>query len=368
MKSIRLAVAGVAIAVALPTLVAAQPVAGPYISLGAGVGLLQDQTVSAAPSIDEPSRSAIFDPGFAGQISLGWGFGNGMRVEIEGDFQDNRLRRFEFPAGEVRRAGGSELQYGGMVNALYDFDLGLPVYPYIGAGVGGQIVEFDGFNSSSPSAVLPIHPGSPSVADFAYQGIAGLSVPLPWVRGLSFTAEYRMLGLLSPLPAINWTSYSAANGHRIGTAQEQFGNDFNHEILLGVRYAFGAPAPVPPPTPAPVAAPAAAPARSYLVFFDWDKADLTDRARSIVKEAADNAARVQVTRIEVNGYTDTSGSPRYNQDLSVRRAQAVAGELVRDGVPRGAITIQGFGETHLLVATGPGVREPQNRRVEIILR
>ena len=54
--------------------------------------------------------------------------------------------------------------------------------------------------------------------------------------------------------------------------------------------------------------------------------------------------------------------------LSLRRANAVAAELVRDGVPRNEISIQGFGETHLLVPTGPGVREPQNRRVEIILR
>ncbi len=70
----------------------------------------------------------------------------------------------------------------------------------------------------------------------------------------------------------------------------------------------------------------------------------------------------------VNGYTDTSGSPRYNMGLSVRRANAVAAELVRDGVPKNVIAIRGFGETHLLVPTGPGVREPQNRRVEIIIQ
>jgi OmpA-OmpF porin, OOP family len=70
----------------------------------------------------------------------------------------------------------------------------------------------------------------------------------------------------------------------------------------------------------------------------------------------------------VNGYTDTSGSPRYNMRLSIRRAQAVAAELVRDGVPRSVISIHGYGETHLLVPTGPGVREPQNRRVEIVIQ
>jgi outer membrane protein OmpA-like peptidoglycan-associated protein len=119
---------------------------------------------------------------------------------------------------------------------------------------------------------------------------------------------------------------------------------------------------------AAAAAPAPAPARSYLVFFDWDKATLTDRARQIIRQAADNSTRVQYTRIEVNGYTDTSGTPQYNQGLSIRRAQAVQAELVRDGVPQAAISIQGFGDTHLLVATGPGVREPQNRRVEIVIR
>jgi outer membrane protein OmpA-like peptidoglycan-associated protein len=104
------------------------------------------------------------------------------------------------------------------------------------------------------------------------------------------------------------------------------------------------------------------------VFFDWDRYNLTDRARQIIREAADNSTHVQYTRLEVNGYTDTSGTPQYNQRLSVRRAQSVAAELVKDGVPRSAISIQGFGETHLLVPTGPGVREPQNRRVEIIIR
>jgi outer membrane autotransporter protein len=133
---------------------------------------------------------------------------------------------------------------------------------------------------------------------------------------------------------------------------------------IGLRLTFGHPTPSPALAPVPVAAAA----RSYLVFFDWDKATLTDRARQIIREAADASTHVQYTRIEVNGYTDTSGTAKYNQGLSVRRAEAVAAELVRDGVPRNVITIQGFGETHLLVPTGPGVREPQNRRVEILIR
>jgi Autotransporter beta-domain/OmpA family len=134
----------------------------------------------------------------------------------------------------------------------------------------------------------------------------------------------------------------------------------------GLRFTFGAAQVTPPAIPA--LAPARAEVRTYLVFFDWDRADLTDRARRTIAEAAAASTRVRLTRIRVSGYTDTSGTPRYNQVLSKRRAQAVAGELMRDGVSRSVIAIRGFGETNLLVPTSARVREPQNRRVEIILQ
>ena len=111
-----------------------------------------------------------------------------------------------------------------------------------------------------------------------------------------------------------------------------------------------------------------APDHSYLVFFEWDKYALSDMARQTIHEVALKSTQVQYTRIEANGYTDTSGTPQYNMGLSARRAQAVQAQLIKDGVPKDVITIQAFGETRLLVPTGPGVREPRNRRVEIIIR
>ena len=107
-------------------------------------------------------------------------------------------------------------------------------------------------------------------------------------------------------------------------------------------------------------------AKTFLVFFDWDRANLTSRGAGIVRDAAAYSQGNRYTRIEVNGNTDTSGTPAYNQGLSERRARTVAGELVRDGVPQSAIDMHAYGDTHLLVPTGPGVREPQNRRVEIV--
>ena len=81
-----------------------------------------------------------------------------------------------------------------------------------------------------------------------------------------------------------------------------------------------------------------------------------------------SARRVSATKIEVAGHADRSGTPQYNQRLSERRAQAVAAELVRQGVARTDIAITAFGESRPLVPTADGVREPQNRRVEIVLR
>jgi outer membrane receptor protein involved in Fe transport len=142
-------------------------------------------------------------------------------------------------------------------------------------------------------------------------------------------------------------------------------------FYLKSSYKFGAPPPPPPPLPeavAPPPAPAIPVARTYLVFFDWDRSDLSARAKEIVSAAAQASTHVQTTRIEVDGYTDLSGTAGYNQKLSVRRAQTVENELIRDGVPATEIAIHGYGESNPLVPTAKGVREPQNRRVEIILK
>ncbi len=138
-----------------------------------------------------------------------------------------------------------------------------------------------------------------------------------------------------------------------------------------VNFTFGdKPAALPEPPPPAIAPPpiAATAARTYLVFFDWDRADLTTRARQIVAQAAQASTQTSTTRLEVNGYTDLSGTAAYNKRLSIRRAESVESELVKDGVARNEIYIHGFGESDPLVQTAAGVREPQNRRVEIVLK
>jgi len=342
---------------ALPIAASAQPITGLYIGAGAGVNVMLGENAQfvRSPFAGNSKLDTHFGP--AGQMSLGYGFGNGLRAEVEGDVMQNSPNSFQ----GARSVSGQELKYGGMFNVLYDF-VGLTPYvtPYLGVGVGYQEEQFHNVRLVAPAG-SSLQTGTSSEGSFAYQGIAGVAFPVS--PALALTLDYRFMGLTGNR---NYGALAVVPAGPVLTNIKST-NNYNNMALVGIRYAFNA-APPPPMAPPPAAVAPSPISRSYLVFFDWDKADLTDRARQIVSEAAANSTKVQYTQIEVNGYTDTSGTPRYNQGLSVRRAKAVAAELVKDGVPANAIAIQGFGETHLLVPTCPGVREPQNRRVEIIIK
>ncbi len=360
------ALAGAALLV--PGLALAQPISGVYVGAGAGINWLQESDITVSPSVRNTgvgrSGSAEFNLGWGGVISVGYGFGNGVRAEIEGSYRENEVDSVSGFPGLARplRADGKARTYGVMANALYDFDLGAGsfVTPYVGLGAGYLWTDYDsvGVRGSTGSVVLDGSDGQ-----FAYQAILGGAFPISAVPGLAITAEYRFTGTLQP--EVDAVARNAA-GAVVARGNAEVDN-FNHSLFVGVRYAFGAAPPPPVVAPAqPAAAPA--PARTFLVFFDFDRADLTERARSIIAEAATNTQRTGTTRIEVSGHADRSGTPQYNQRLSERRAQAVAAELERRGVPRSAMVIQAFGETRPLVPTADGVREPQNRRVEIVLR
>ncbi len=331
-----------------------QPVTGLYVGAGAGLNYRHDAEGSGFKLRGE-------DVGFVGLGSLGWGFGNGLRAEVEGNYRLNEVKRTT-QAGFGRVGNSGYLRtYGVMGNVLYDFNFGLPVIPYLGIGAGYAWSEVQNARFSRGATSYRI---DDTDGRFAFQGIAGIAYSLAAVLpGLALTAEYRFFGTLDPKLDVDRTG-GPARADVPGSIKP---SNYNHSALLGVRYAFNAPRPA-PPIVAPAPAPAPGVARTYLVFFDWDRADLTDRARQIITEAAGGARRVSSTRIEVAGHADRSGTPQYNQRLSQRRAETVAAELVRQGVSRNEIVVTAFGESRPLVPTADGVREPQNRRVEIVLR
>jgi hypothetical protein len=105
----------------------------------------------------------------------------------------------------------------------------------------------------------------------------------------------------------------------------------------------------------------------YLVTFHLDQATLTEQNRQVIAQAAEYYRQGGTPQVTVTGYTDTSGSAAYNLELSQRRAEVVADELVRNGVPATDIVTIGRGEEDLRVPTADGVREARNRRAEIII-
>lgn len=349
----RLAAAGLALA-AVPAAARAQAVSGLYIGLGVGPNFMQDQSIggtSLAGQLTSQFKRTSFDMGLAAVGSVGWRFGNGLRVELEGNFRQNAVSSIRGAA----TSGGDELKYGAMVNVLYDLDLGWPVVPYAGIGVGAQSVKWRNGRAAGPDYFIRLQHEDTTIA---YQGILGAAYNLP-VPGLAITAEYRFQG------ASGHTVYGQYFAPGIAKpAETRLQDDFNHTLLVGIRYAFNA---APPAAPAVSFAPPPSRARTYQVFFDWDRADLTDRARQIIGEAAAATTRMQVARIDVAGHADRSGTARHNQALSLHRAEAVAAELVGHGVPARSITVAAFGETRPLIATADGAREPRNRRVEIVM-
>ena len=108
-----------------------------------------------------------------------------------------------------------------------------------------------------------------------------------------------------------------------------------------------------------------APAHPLMLFFDWGKPDVRGDDQAVLDQAAAAYRERPGAHLEVSGHSDRSGSAAVNRAAALRRAAMVRDELVKRGVPRTAIRIASFGEDQPLVPTEDGVREVQNRRVEI---
>jgi outer membrane protein OmpA-like peptidoglycan-associated protein len=321
MKKALMVVAGL---MALPVAAQAQsPAPGVYIGAEGGLNWLLNFSANTNLAPNFTTVSVTPQTGWAVGGVIGYDF-VGPRVELEGVYRQNGLN-----IGVPNTAINSKVgQLGIMANLLYDFMPASVITPYIGVGAG---VGFVDSNQSLGSTV------------FAYQGIIGLG----WNVDTNFRVNLDGRYYGTSNPTINGTSWT----------------NNNFSVMLGLQLKFGPPAPPPPPPPAAAVAPP-----SYMVFFDWDRANLSARALNPIKQAAAAFKSKGNARITATGHTDTSGPEAYNMALSLRRANAVKDALVREGVPATAITVIGRGEQGLLVQTGDGVREPQNRRVEIVIQ
>jgi outer membrane protein OmpA-like peptidoglycan-associated protein len=321
-----------------------------YFGGEAGWSVLENQSASGTGF---PANRSRFDDGFAAGARIGYELGP-WRFEEEYVYRNNGLGSFSAAGVTIPGVGGSRQAHAIMTNVLYDIDLSrfglqLPVSitPHIGAGIG--------------AVNLIDRAGGPGVGRFfddsdwqlGYQAIGGIRYNVN--PNLAFDLDYRYFATTQATFKIPGTTNTYKTGYNA------------HNLMASLVYRFG-----PPPAPPPVAAPPAPPAppavqrRVFLVFFDWDKATVTAEGLRIIQQAAEAYRSGAPVQIQVTGYADRSGSPGYNQRLSERRANAVAGALARLGVPRSDMMVSGRGENDNRVPTADGVREPQNRRVEIV--
>jgi len=264
--------------------------------------------------------------GWAAGGMIGYDF-VGPRVELEGIYRNNKAT---VGSGNFNAFGANKDDIAVMANILYDFNAGGTIVPYIGAGAGIAFVRTSAFNIANDTT------------QFAYQAIVGVGYNIDPMFRVNVDARY----------------YGTTNPYLAGTGY----TNNNLSAMLSLQVKFGAPPAVAPPPPPMAAAP------SFMVFFDWDRSNLSQQALNTIKQAADAYKTKGNARITATGHTDKSGPEAYNMALSLRRANTVKDALVRDGVPATAIAVIGRGESQPLVQTADGVREPQNRRVEIVIQ
>lgn len=113
--------------------------------------------------------------------------------------------------------------------------------------------------------------------------------------------------------------------------------------------------------------PAAAVPDAFVVFFAFDRSNLTPASLAVIDEAIAAARAEGAADFSITGHADRAGPSNYNVDLSLRRANAVRDALLARGVSPSQISVAARGESEPAVPTADGVREPANRRVEIIL-
>jgi OmpA-OmpF porin, OOP family len=339
-----------------------------YVGVDGGAMIVEDMSLDIGTAADAANLNTDTGYDFGGVV--GYDFG-GFRLESEVSYREADVTEFSSTAARLPRGASATIispagtysvngdanALSFMVNGLLDFGDDDGLQGFVGGGVGVARIDVNAIYATP--AYL-----DDSDTGFAWQALAGIRAPLSdsWDVGL----KYRF--------------FNAPNVDLVNRLGQAVSTRFrSHSILGSLIYNFGgAPVPVveaaPPPPPPYVAPPPPPPppppvvqcnTGPYIVFFDWDKSDLRPDAASVLDNAVAQYANCGSAKVMLAGHADKSGAASYNVGLSQRRNTTVRGYLESKGVGAGAITTEAFGETAPLVQTADGVREPQNRRVEV---
>ena len=369
----RLRTALFAAAATLAIAPAAHAYQGVYGAIGAGLNYMQpDQDVDSLGALVFDSE-ADYDNGIGVYTALGYDFGNQWRTELEFAYRQNDARHIAPDgAGFVGwlPLNGDYTAKSLMFNVIRDFKTSGKVTPYIGGGFGGAIYDAEYIGADIGSGALAVNDSNKRLA---VQGIAGLAFQL--AEGLALDVSYRYFtalgtpkfdGTVNALPVVLRNDYAA------------------HSVFAGLRWNFGAPAAAAPQykdcwdgSSVPVAADcppqltennaANLDPINVIVYFDYDKSNLTPEASNLIKEASARALANDVKTVVVSGHADRSGGSAYNQALSENRAAVVRDALIANGIAADSIRVESYGEDRPAKPTEDGVREPLNRRTEVVI-
>jgi outer membrane protein OmpA-like peptidoglycan-associated protein len=376
------------------------PSAGPswtgiYIGGDVGAGWSSEHFTTAEPATDSGGNAntlvtAPFDgslnwptglpgstgPNFTGGLHLGYNLdlGNQIVIGLETDAQylgthvhgnSSVTANNPAPAAVVSNQLNASTPWFGTLRARLGTTVlnpALLVYATGGFAYGhDQIRDTMTTTLAGTTTAVEAFPFSISTTRWGYTGGAGAE----WMLNdrWSVKAEYLYVNLRSPGGQNVATTVPGPRGLATDVMRFNASSETLNIARVGISYHFPPP-PAPPPEVPP--APPPPPQRiSFTVFFDWDKDVITHDGMEIVQKAADAYKVGGMVQIQVVGYTDRSGSAGYNQRLSERRANNVAKALAGLGVPPNQMAVSGRGENDNRVPTADGVREPQNRRVEI---
>jgi outer membrane protein OmpA-like peptidoglycan-associated protein/opacity protein-like surface antigen len=385
-----------AIAMALSTILLAAPTFARdgEIYIGGEFGAMSVDNIDIDFGAAEDAVTIDHEYGFDGGVFIGYDLG-AFRLEAEAAYRKARLDSYETSIGFPLEAANFATERDGignssalsfMLNGMLDFGDDDGISASVGGGVGMARVRAHDFRNFANAT--PFLDGSDWTP--AWQLLAGVRQAIS--DYVDVTVRYRFFNTRDvELIAFN----GAQTSHRFRS----------HSVMGGLTYNFGrvvhdpietcwdgsvipvtsvcpprpAPPDPPPMPPAPAAsrfcpdgthppAGVACPARivgPFIVFFDWDRDEITPQAAGILDNAAEQYRAAGNAQVVLAGHADRSGSDQYNVGLSQRRAVAVRQYLAGRGIAEGVMRTEAFGESRPLVETADGVREPQNRRVEI---
>ena len=359
---------------------------GPYVGLGIGgawgqlpgnasVGSTAAGAVPGSPAVagsrQHLNGSTDGTVMGGGQAGYNWQLNNFV-LGVEGDINGGGLStRTSVPAGGIGGlAGGSNFKASSDFNASIRGRVGYAWNQWLFYGTGGIAfadanlrANFAGGTAPDGTAV----PGGHASKSTTLMGPTyGGGVEYALMPNISVGAEYRYTDYGHDTMSLGNVATTGAGGAVASAPATSTVGLRDNTVMLKVNYHFLQAPPPPPPMPAamPAPPPPAAP-RVFIVFFDWDKDVITPEGEKVIQQAAAAYRSGAPVQLQVTGYTDRSGSPAYNQRLSERRANNVARAMVALGVPQNEMAVSGRGENDNRVPTAAGVREPQNRRVEI---